>query len=148
VPFRLPCFFWSVLRLSAISFPHLTVCQCAQGTLQSSKTPTDLLTPGEMGQNLLLERRLHLSLPSLSLPSLSPHRLGRRLRTAVARLDLHLVAALVQTGADMASRDARGHTALHEPAASGRPGVRDHPTTSVTICISRGILALLFAGGS
>lgn len=44
--------------------------------------------------------------------------MGKRLRTATAALDLHLVAALVQAGAEAAAADARGWTPLHALAVA------------------------------
>jgi hypothetical protein len=44
--------------------------------------------------------------------------MGRRLRTATALLDVHLVAALVQAGAEAAAADAHGRTPLHALAVA------------------------------
>lgn len=45
-------------------------------------------------------------------------RMGCRLRTATTLLDLHLVAALVQAGAEATAADAHGRTPLHALAAA------------------------------
>jgi hypothetical protein len=45
-------------------------------------------------------------------------RMGRRLRTATTLLDVHLVAALVQAGAEATAADAHGRTPLHTLAAA------------------------------
>lgn len=118
VPFRLLCFVWCSAAAVCHQFP------ASYSLPMRSGHPAVLEKHPQIHSHQAKWARTSCSDASSSYPCPpypcrpSPRRLGRRLRTAVARLDLHLVAALVQTGADMASRDARGRTALHELAAA------------------------------
>lgn len=74
-------------------------------------------------------------------------RMGRRLRTAAAALDLHLVAALVQAGAEPAAADARGRTPLHAlaMAASDDAAAEETAAPILRILLARGAeVSLIF----
>lgn len=67
-------------------------------------------------------------------------RMGRRLRTATGLLDVHLVAALVQAGAEATAADAYGRTPLHALAAAA--------STDAAVEKAGPILRILLARGA